>query len=47
MLWWRIEAMRFYWDGDKAATNLTKHSVSFDEAVAVFFDPLAATDTQR
>ena len=35
--------MRFDWDRDKAATNLAKHSVSFDEAVTVFFDPLAAT----
>jgi uncharacterized DUF497 family protein len=35
--------MRFEWDGDKAAENLKKHRVSFDEAVAVFYDPLAAT----
>lgn len=35
--------MRFEWDGDKAAANVKKHSVSFDEAVTVFYDPLAAT----
>ncbi|MGH9363163.1 MAG: BrnT family toxin [Thermoanaerobaculia bacterium] len=35
--------MRFEWDGDKAVSNLTKHEVSFDEAVTVFYDPLAAT----
>ena len=32
---------RFEWDGRKAATNLRKHGVSFDEASTVFDDPLA------
>jgi hypothetical protein len=35
--------MRFEWDSPKAATNVKKHRVSFDEAVTVFYDPLAAT----
>lgn len=35
--------MEFEWDRDKAAQNLEKHEVSFDEAVTVFHDPLAAT----
>jgi len=35
--------MEFEWDRDKAAQNLEKHQVSFDEAVTVFHDPLAAT----
>jgi len=35
--------MRFEWDRTKAAANLKKHRVSFDEAVSVFYDPLAAT----
>jgi hypothetical protein len=35
--------MRFEWDAGKAAENLKKHRVSFDEAVTVFYDPLAAT----
>jgi len=35
--------MRFEWDQDKARVNLRKHKVSFDEAVTVFYDPLAAT----
>jgi len=35
--------MRFEWDGTKATSNLKKHRVSFDEAVTVFYDPLAAT----
>jgi uncharacterized protein len=35
--------MRFEWDRTKAASNFKKHRVSFDEAVRVFYDPLAAT----
>lgn len=35
--------MRFEWDSAKAAANIKKHRVSFDEAVTVFYDPLAAT----
>ena len=35
--------MRFEWDSEKAASNLTKHGVSFDEASTVFGDPLATT----
>lgn len=31
--------MRFEWDEDKAAANLTKHGVSFEEARQVFADP--------
>jgi uncharacterized DUF497 family protein len=33
---------RFEWDSRKAATNIRKHGVSFDEASTVFDDPLAA-----
>lgn len=32
--------MTFEWDEDKAAANLAKHDVSFDEAETVFDDPL-------
>jgi len=32
---------RFEWDSRKAATNIRKHGVSFDEASSVFDDPLA------
>ncbi len=35
--------MRFERDGSKATSNLKKHRVSFDVAVTVFYDPLAAT----
>lgn len=32
--------MTFDWDDDKAARNLAKHGVAFDEAVSAFDDPL-------
>ena len=32
--------MHFEWDPRKAASNLSKHSISFDEAVTVFNDPM-------
>ena len=35
--------MRFEWDPPKAAGNLDKHGVSFEEAATVFRDPLSAT----
>ncbi len=35
--------MKFEWDPKKAEANLRKHGVSFDEAVSVFLDPLAAS----
>jgi len=35
--------MKFEWDPKKANANLRKHGVSFDEAVSVFLDPLAAS----
>lgn len=35
--------MGFEWNARKAAGNLRKHGVSFDEAASVFFDPLSAT----
>ena len=34
---------RYEWDPRKAAANLTKHGVSFEEAASVFNDPLAIT----
>jgi uncharacterized DUF497 family protein len=35
--------VKFQWDPNKAAENLTKHAVSFEEGSTVFGDPLAAT----
>jgi uncharacterized DUF497 family protein len=32
-------ALEFEWDPAKAATNLRKHGVAFDEATTVFADP--------
>ena len=37
---WRM-SIRFQWDPQKAARNATKHGVTFEEAAAVFQDPLA------
>lgn len=34
---------KFEWDHNKAASNLLKHGVSFDEVVSVFADGLALT----
>jgi uncharacterized DUF497 family protein len=36
---------KFEWDDQKAASNLVKHGVSFDEAVSVFGDAMALTFT--
>lgn len=33
--------IRFEWDEEKAAFNLKKHKVSFEEAKTVFYDPHA------
>ena len=35
--------VQFEWDPDKAASNATKHGVSFEEAATVFGDPLSLT----
>ena len=35
--------LQFEWDPAKAASNLQKHGVSFEEAASVFSDPLAST----
>jgi len=36
-----MSALRFEWNDRKAATNLKKHGVSFEEAKSVFFDERA------
>ena len=35
--------MRYDWNKQKAASNLAKHKVSFEEAATVFGDPLSDT----
>jgi uncharacterized DUF497 family protein len=37
--------MEFEWDPQKAAKNLRKHKVTFNEAATVFDDPLSVTVT--
>jgi hypothetical protein len=34
-----LNGLRFEWDIKKAARNLRKHGVSFEEAETIFFDP--------
>jgi uncharacterized DUF497 family protein len=36
-------SLEFEWDNKKAARNIKKHGVSFQEASTVFGDPLAVT----
>jgi len=36
-----MSSLRFAWDDKKAAANVSKHAVSFEEALTVFADPLA------
>ena len=35
--------MNFEWDYKKAAVNLAKHGISFEEAATAFGDPLSMT----
>ena len=41
MVCFGVMTTRFTWDPEKAASNLRKHGVSFEEALTVFGDPLA------
>ena len=36
-----LEAQRFVWDSDKAASNASRHGVRFEQAREVFLDQLA------
>ena len=38
---------RFEWDAVKAASNLSKHKVSFETATRVFADPFLLTQQDR
>ena len=33
--------MRFVWDPTKAASNVQRHRITFEEAISAFFDPNA------
>jgi uncharacterized DUF497 family protein len=35
--------MRFEWDAPKAAQNVRRHGIQFEEALTVFSDPLSMT----
>lgn len=35
------DTMKFSWNSKKAGLNLKKHGASFEEALTMFFDPLA------
>ena len=35
----RLQGSEFEWNSEKAASNLAKHGVGFEEAAEVFFDP--------
>jgi len=37
---YELQNVTFTWNDEKARTNLRDHSVSFEEACEVFFDPL-------
>lgn len=42
-----MDDLIFEWDENKAASNLKKHGVSFDDAMAVFADPNRITRQDR
>ena len=50
---YRFQGVEFEWDANKAASNLEKHGVTFQEAAEVFFDPFyqsgdaSVSDEQR
>lgn len=39
--------IRFEWDNTKAASNLRKHGVSFEDAIVAFADPMALMAQDR
>lgn len=40
---YRLQGMEFEWDQNKAAANVQKHGVTFEEAAETFFDPFFQT----
>jgi uncharacterized protein len=40
-------ALQFEWHDRKAAANLRKHGISFEEAATIFGDPLSITITDE
>ncbi len=49
---YRLQGIEFQWDENKAAINVQKHGIAFEEAAEVFFDPFhqtgdASTDEEQ
>jgi uncharacterized protein len=42
-----MKSKKIVWDEKKDKLNQTKHRISFEEAVSVFFDPLSLTVEDR
>jgi uncharacterized DUF497 family protein len=43
-----VADLDFEWDDGKAATNVAKHQISFEAAMAIFFEPnVIVRDTAR
>lgn len=40
---YQVQGILFEWDENKAAGNIQKHGVTFEEATEVFFDPFYQT----
>lgn len=40
---YQLQGVLFEWDETKAASNIQKHGVTFEEAAEVFFDPFHQT----
>ena len=40
---YQMQGVLFEWDDNKAASNIQKHGVTFEEATEVFFDPFYQT----
>ncbi len=40
---YRLQGVEFEWDENKAAPNIQKHGVTFEEAAEIFFDPFYQT----
>ncbi len=40
---YKRQDIEFEWDEDKAKSNIQKHSVTFEEATEIFFDPFYQT----
>ena len=38
---YNVRMIKFEWDGEKAAINVEKHGVTFEEAQSVFYDEIA------